>query len=147
MKQIKRHALTALMGFALLAGVAQPALADRDSDLRECAYPPRSRAAEDECIKSINALYNGPAVQVGAAAVVDPGTTTTTLKKTEVLGTQVVAAPAVAKEEVLGVTVERAPAFTGANSVPLAVAGLSLTGLGGMLLVGARRRKGSPARR
>lgn len=93
-----------------------------------------------------------PAVQTQAALVVETTTTAapTTTRLVAVAGVQVVnpapaAAPVAENTQVLGTSLERPVAFTGANSKPLVMSGIALTGVGAVLLLGARRRKQAPA--
>ena len=58
----------------------------------------------------------------------------------KVAGIQVIATPENGTQ-VLGAVVVRPVAFTGANSIPMALAGVALFGIGAVLLVGARRRQ------
>ena len=57
----------------------------------------------------------------------------------KVAGIQVIATPENGTQ-VMGAVVERPVAFTGANSIPMALAGMVLFGIGAVLLIGARRR-------
>ena len=77
-----------------------------------------------------------PVVTVASVPTVAPAT----VALAKVAGIQVIATPENGTQ-VLGAVVERPVAFTGANSIPMALAGLGLFGIGAVLLVGARRRQ------
>ena len=81
-----------------------------------------------------------PVVTVAPVPTVAPVVAPATVAPAKVAGIQVIATPENGTQ-VLGAVVERPVAFTGANSIPMALAGLGLFGIGAVLLVGARRRQ------
>ena len=116
--------------------------------LKVVSNPPANPVLPDNSVPPVNPVPVVEAARVAVIPVVTVAPVTTVapvvapavVAPAKVAGIQVIATPENVTQ-VLGEVVERPVAFTGANSIPMALAGLALFGIGAVLLFGARRRQ------